>query len=53
MRVKVNMPFNDKQANKLRKPGEEFECTEARYAEIRKAGRLVSVVKADKEQEKK
>ncbi len=51
MKVKVEMPFNDKMANKVRKPGEVFECTDARYAEIRKAGRLVSVVKTEKEKE--
>ena len=51
MKVKVIVPFNDKAANKLRKPGEVFECTEARYAEIKKAGRLVAVVQDVKEKE--
>lgn len=55
MKVKVIRPFNDKVTNKLRKPGEEFECTEARLAEIKKAGKFVEEVKPEKvaEPEKK
>lgn len=44
MKVKTLITFKDTKAKKLRKAGEIFECTESRYAEILKVGKLVEPV---------
>lgn len=35
MKVKVVIPFNDKEAKKIREPKEEFTCTADRYKAIK------------------
>lgn len=47
-KVKVIMPFKDKETGKVRKVNEIFDCTPARLAEIKKAGRYVVEVPEEK-----
>lgn len=55
MKAKVVMPFTDRATKKTYKTGEIIECTEARFAEIKKVGNFVVAVNAEKvaEPEKK
>jgi hypothetical protein len=57
MKVKVIMPFNDKESGKVRNIGEVFDVTQKRFDEIKKAGRFVVAVEQEekpaKETEKK
>ena len=48
MKVKVVVTFKDIREKKLRKEGETFECTEERYEEILKKGKLVEPVEEEK-----
>lgn len=53
MKVKVTRAFKDKRVgNKLRKTGDEFDCTAERLAEIKKAGNFVTVVEPETKAEK-
>ncbi len=57
MKVKVVMPFKDKEGGKVHGIGEVFDVTPKRFEEIKKAGRYVVEVKQEekpaKETEKK
>ena len=44
MKAKVIVTFKDIRKKKLRKAGEEFECSEARFEEILKKGKFVERV---------
>ena len=44
--VKVTKEFPDKYTGIIRKVGDEFEVTDARYREIKRSGDYVEVVKA-------
>ena len=58
MKVKVVKSFIDKTNNQVRAINEEFNCTDERYAEIKKAGNYVEPVtkksvKEEKDEETK
>ena len=48
MKVKVVKSFIDKTNNQVRAINEEFNCTDERYAEIKKAGNYVEPVTTKK-----
>lgn len=52
MKVKVIKSFIDKETKQVRKLDEVFECTEKRFEEISKAGKLVEPVAEPKEKQK-
>lgn len=52
MKVKTIVKFRDLKAGVTREVGDEFTCTKARYAEIRKVGPFVEEVKTAKTAEK-
>lgn len=52
MRVRAVVEFRDLKEGKLRRVGDEFVCSKARFAEILKVGPFVEEVKAEKTAEK-
>ena len=52
MKVRTLVRFNDLKEGVTREVGDEFTCTKARFAEIRKVGPFVEEVKAEKAAEK-
>lgn len=48
MKANVIMPFTDRETKKTYNTGAEIECTEKRFAEIRKSGNYVVEVKEEK-----
>lgn len=49
MKVKVIKKFRDITTKEIRKAGEVFECTDERYAQIKKAGEYVEPVDGEPE----
>lgn len=53
MKVKVIMPFKDKNTGKVHNTKEVFECTKDRFNDINKSGRFVVEVKEEEAANKK
>lgn len=47
MKAKVLMPFKDKRTGETMKPDTVFECSQKRFAEIKKSGNYVVAVKEE------